>query len=181
MLTLVIHSPELYDESSNRFLPSTPIALTLEHSLASVSKWESIWHKPFLTTGERTPEETLSYIRCMVVGKDMPSDAYRWITQSDIDTVNAYIEDSMTATTFAKDDKLKSKSREIITSEIIYWWMIQAGIPFECQRWHLNRLITLINVVNLKRAPAKKMSRSEILARNRALNAERLAKHHTRG
>lgn len=181
MLTIRVPGWELYDESTNRLFERPSVVLNLEHSLISISKWEGIWCKPFLGKEQRTIEETLSYIECMTLNKNVPSDVYYHLGQSDIDRVNEYIDAPMTATTFRKTDGLRTASRSIITSEIIYWWMIQGGIPFECQKWHLNRLLTLINVVNLKRVPPKKMSRREIFAQNRALNAARKAEFNTRG
>ena len=156
MLELVIPSRELYDEIKEEFLIVDGQTLRLEHSLVSLSKWESKWCKPFLS-----------------------DEVYSCITQDHIDAVIKYIESPMTATTIRNTDKTAKK--EIITSEIIYYWMVTYNIPFECQKWHLNRLLTLINVCSIKNSPPKKMPKSEILSRNRALNEARKKQYNTRG
>lgn len=172
MLQIIIPSTELYDEQKGEFITTKSQILQLEHSLVSLSKWESIWHKPFLTKADKSFEESIDYIRCMTITQNVDHDCYNYITNDIIIEVNKYIEEPMTATTFSKDDK-KVTNREIITSEIIYYWMISLNIPFECQKWHLNRLLTLINVCNIKNQPPKKLSKKELYARNRALNATR--------
>ena len=171
---------EQYDEIHNRFLPATKEqTLSLEHSLVSLSQWESKWHKPFLAKEPKTVEEMIDYVRCMTLTQNVNPDVYTAITPKILAEVSAYIDASMTATTFSKKDK--APSREIITSEIIYYWMISCNIPFECQKWHLSRLLTLIQVCNIKNGPQKKMSQKEIMSRNRALNAARRKKLNTKG
>lgn len=171
MLTLVIPAVEYYDDDKNEFFNSEEKILQLEHSLVSLSKWESKWCKPFLTKEEKTIEETIDYIRCMTISQNVNPNCYNHVTNSNIIKVREYIDKPMTATTFA-DDK-KTINREIITAEILYYWMVGLNIPFECQKWHLNRLLTLINVCNIKNNPPKKKSKKELLSRNAALNAER--------
>lgn len=177
MLTVTIPETELYDEILNEFKIVKEQKLVLEHSLVSLSKWESKWHKPFLSKDPKTREETIDYIRCMTVSSVDPI-VYRCITPKVIGQINQYIEDPMTATTIR--DQKKGKP-EVITAEIIYYWMVALGIPFECQKWHLNKLLTLINVVNIKNKPAKKMSRKEVMSRNASLNAARRKALHTKG
>lgn len=177
MLTIVIPETEFYDEIKNEFKVVKEQKLVLEHSLVSLSKWESKWHKPFLGKQPKTYEETIDYIRCMTVNSVDPM-AYQGITSANILQINQYIEDPMTATTI-KDQK-KGKE-EIITAEIIYYWMVALNIPFECQKWHLNKLLTLINVVNIKNKPAKKMSKKDVVSRNASLNAARRKALHTKG
>lgn len=177
MLVLWIPETELYDEIHNEFTFVKKQKIVLEHSLVSLSKWESKWHKPFLSKDTKTTEETIDYIRCMTVNSVDPN-VYKCISSSMIDQINHYIGDSMTATTINQQNR---PSREIITAEIIYYWMVALNIPFECQKWHLNRLLTLINVCNIKNKPAKKMSSREILSRNASLNAARRKALHTRG
>lgn len=177
MLTIVIPETEFYDEIKNEFKVVKEQKLVLEHSLVSLSKWESKWHKPFLGKQPKTYEETIDYIRCMTVNSVDPM-AYQGITSANILQINQYIEDPMTATTI-KDQK-KGKE-EIITAEIIYYWMVALNIPFECQKWHLNKLLTLINVVNIKNKPAKKMSKKDVMSRNASLNAARRKALHTKG
>lgn len=158
--------------------------LHLEHSLASISKWEQKWNKPFLHT-KQTYEETCDYIRCMTLDEDIPEEVYQFIPNEAINSVNEYINSRQTATWFGKSDSVErpegmSKKTEIITSEIVYYWMIELGIPFECQYWHYNRLITLIKVVEKKREESdpnkKKKSQREINDAHRAaLKANRAA------
>ena len=172
MLQITIPSVEEYDEVNNEFTVSKECVLQLEHSLVSLSKWESKWHKPFLIKGDKTNEESIDYIRCMTVTQNVSPEVYDHITQVIINEVVAYIEAPMTATTFSQNDK-NIVNREVITAEIIYYWMVALNIPFECQKWHLNRLLTLINVCNIKNQPPKKMSKAEMFSRNRALNEAR--------
>jgi hypothetical protein len=180
MLQIVIPPIELFNEAKQEFLYSKEYVLRLEHSLVSISKWESKWGKPFLTKQDKTTEETIDYIRCMTITQNVDPDAYKYISQKEIDKITKYIDSPMTATKISKQDNAKS-SREIITSEIIYYWMISFNIPFECQTWHLNRLLTLINVCNIKNKPNKKMGRKEHFSKQRALNEARKAKYNTTG
>jgi hypothetical protein len=182
MLQITTKPVELFDDETNTFIiPTTkPQTLQLEHSLVSLSKWESKWVKPFLTNSNKTDEETIDYIRCMTITQNVDPEIYKDVTKENIDAVSLYINLPMTATTFAKDEK-RVINREIITAEIIYYWMIALQIPFECQKWHLNRLLTLINVCNIKNQPAKKMSKKELLSRNRSLNESRKAALNTTG
>lgn len=174
MLKINIIRPEQYDEINNVFIESVEKTILLEHSLVSLSKWESRWNKPFISKIEKTTEETIDYIFCMTIEPNIDIDMYKYISNSDICVVRDYIGANMTATTFSNQNK--ENNREIVTSEIIYYWMTALNIPFECQTWHLNRLLTLINVCNLKNNPPKKMSRRETLQRNAALNASRKKK-----
>lgn len=178
MLTITIPEQELFNELTNEFVRTKAHTIQLEHSLVSLSKWESKWNKPFLSKDEKTIEQTLDYIQCMTITQNIDPMVYRFLTDENIRDINDYIDAPMTATTFS--DK-GSTSREIITSEIIYYWMISLNIPMECQKWHLNRLLTLIRVCNVKNAPAKKMSRKEIMSRNAALNAARRKKLNSKG
>lgn len=182
MLTIEIPiSPEGWDEAKQEFVESRTQSLQLEHSLISLSKWESKWHKPFLSTKEMTDEETLDYIKCMTLTKNVKPDVYNHITRENMNDVVNYIGDPMTATTFHKDEK-GANNRETVTSELIYYWMIASNIPFDpCQKWHLNRLITLIRVCGIKNTPPKKRSRREIMSRNAALNAARRQQMNSKG
>ena len=180
MLYITIPKQELYDEVKNEFITFEEKTICLEHSLVSVSKWESKWKKPFLSKEEKTVEETLDYIKCMTITQNVDSRIYQYLSKDNIKEINDYIDDKMTATTFY--DMRKNIGRaETITSELIYFWMISLNIPMECQRWHLNRLLTLIRICNIKNDSGKKMSRSEINSRNAALNAARRKKLNTRG
>lgn len=180
MLTITIPEEELFDEVNEEFVTFEPIELQLEHSLVSLSKWESKYEKPFLASDEKTDEEVRFYIYCMVISPgEISPDITDRFTEADFQAVNDYLQKKMTATWFA--EKKAGKSREVITSELIYYWMIAFNIPFQCETWHLNRLLTLIKVCNVKNNPDKKMSRSEIVRRNRELNAQRRAQLGTRG
>lgn len=172
MLEITIPATEQWDEVTEQFVSTKEQRLQLEHSLVSLSKWESKWCKSFLYTKEKTFEETLDYIRCMTITPHVAPEVYRCLTKENIKAINDYIGAPMTATYF-NDNRKGHGSREQVTSELIYYWMIALNIPFECQKWHLNRLLTLIRVCNIKNQPPKKMSRSAIMSRNAALNAAR--------
>ena len=179
MLEIIIPGLELYNEETNEFTCYDDVKLDLEHSLVSISKWESKWCKPFLDGKDKTLDEIVDYVRCMTISDNIESDVYDRLTEENLVVINEYIGRPMTATTF--NNEKKSTGREIITSEIIYYWMVSFNIPFECQYWHLNRLLTLIKVCNVKNNPPKKMSQKEILARNKALNDARKKELGTRG
>ena len=179
MFKIRIESKELFDEVKEEFLYTKPVDLVLEHSLVSLSKWESRWKKPFLTKENKTREETIDYIQAMTITQNVDPEVYSQISQEIIDQITEYIGDSMTATTFR--DVKGSSNGEVVTAELIYYWMIAFQIPFECQKWHLNKLLTLIKVCNIKNQPAKKVNRSELLKRNKALNDARKAKLNTSG
>lgn len=178
MLNIVVPDQEFFNEETQEFFTLKGQTLQLEHSLVSLSKWESKWNKPFLSKNEKTLKETIDYIRCMTITQNVKPYIYDMLTNENILDINKYIDSPMTATTFNVQN---TPSREIITSEIIYYWMISLNIPLECQKWHLNRLLTLIRVCNLKNAPSKKMSKKEIMSRNAALNAARRKKLNTKG
>lgn len=179
MLKIFVPSAELYDEQTERFITINGRELQLEHSLVSLSKWECKWKKPFLSNAPKSREETIDYVRCMTVSQNVDPNVFLGLTDSNIEAVNRYIDDPMTATTFKNSQK--KPNRQIITSEIIYYWMISLEIPMECQKWHLNRLLTLIRVCDEKNQPGKKKSRKDIIAENRALNQMRRARTGSRG
>jgi hypothetical protein len=181
MLEITIPAVEVYDELTNEF--RTVIheqTLRLEHSLVSLAKWESKWCKPLLSKTPRTVEETIDYIKCMTITQNVDPRVYDYLNNSHIAKINEYIEAPMTATTFSQEKK-SGPNREQITAELVYYWMIALNIPFECQKWHLNRLLTLIKVCSIKNQPPKKMSKSEILNRNAALNEQRKKQLNTKG
>lgn len=180
MLKVYVPESEQYNSETNEFYTIKEQTLMLEHSLLSISKWESKWGKPFISDKPKTVKETIDYIRCMTINKNVDPLIYNNMSAKTIQEVNSYIEAPMTATWFSKEPGGKS-SNEAITSELIYYWMVAHGIPFECEKWHLNRLLTLIKVCNLKNQPEKKMSKSAIFSQQRALNEARRKKLHTRG
>ncbi len=180
MLKIIVPPTQSFDESKQVFVETFEVELELEHSLVSLSKWESLIEKPFLGDRNKSDEETLLYIKCMTLPKEELPEVYENLSHANYDAINQYINAKMTATWF-KETPNQSRSRDIITAERIYYWMIALSIPIECQHWHLNRLLTLIKVANEEQKPKKKLSTREVAARNRNLNAQRLAQHNTRG
>ena len=180
MLEITLPKRELWDEKNERFIDINEQTLRLEHSLVSLSKWESKWCKPFLSSQSKTYEELLDYIQTMTITQNVDPKQYLYIDDNSLLQIKNYIEAPMTATTFSDNDKGK-KSREIVTAELIYYWMIALQIPFECQKWHLNKLLTLIKICSIKNEPPKKMSQRELLKRNTALNEARRKKLNTKG
>jgi len=180
MLTILVPGVELYDEANELFTNDDGFVLELEHSLVSLSKWESIFEKPFLGKDSKTTEEIFAYIQAMVLTPDVPQEVFNRLSKENLEAINTYIEAKRSATWF-NDTPNAPRSREVITSELIYYWMITFNIPVEFENWHLNRLFTLIKVCNVKSAKPKKMSRAEIASRNRELNAQRKAQLGTTG
>lgn len=181
MLQLTVPiSSEGWDEQKEEFVSAEEVILELEHSLVSLSKWESKWCKPFLSATDKTDEEIMDYIKFMTVTQDVDDDVYSHLTIDNFNKINEYINAPMTATTFF-EDKNGKKNREVITSELIYYWMVALQIPFECQHWHLNRLLTLVRVCNIKNEPPKKMSKRDVMSRNASLNAARRKQFNTKG
>ena len=180
MLRITLPESEQYNEETEEFITFKTQELQLEHSLVSLSKWESKWGKPFLTKKEKTVEESIDYVRCMTLTQNVDPEVYKRITPDIVDSVAKYIENPMTATTFSKKSN-QPPNHEVVTAELIYYWMIAYNVPFECQKWHLNRLLTLINVCSIKNQPATKMSRKEIVNRNKTLNEQRRQALKTKG
>ena len=179
MLTITITAAEQYDEARNEFVASVEKVLQLEHSLLSLSKWESKWGKVFLSKEPKTYEESIDYIRCMTITPNVDPKLYTFISEENMEAVRVYIESPMTATVFPKETG--GTSHEIVTSEIIYYWMIALNIPFECQKWHINRLLTLIKVCDIKNQPPQKRSTRDIMIENTRINEERKRRLNTKG
>ena len=180
MLRITVPTMDLWDEDKEEFITLNERTLQLEHSLVSMSKWEAKWCKPFLSKDEKTDEEAIDYIKCMTLTQNVDPEIYGRLTADNIKQINEYIKAPMTATTFS-DDKKGKNNREIITSEIIYHWMIALNIPPEYRKWHLNRLLALIKVCDIKNQPPKKMSKRDIMSRNASLNAARRRQLNTKG
>lgn len=179
MLTIMVPERELYDEIREEFVVDPAVTLELEHSLVSLSKWESKHEKPFLGGAEKSIEEVFSYIECMTLTPNIAPEVFSRLSVENQEAIDEYINAKMTATWF--NDTKEPASREVITAELVYSWMINFQIPFECENWHLNRLFTLIRICNLKNSKPKKMSRAEVAARNRELNAQRKAQLNSTG
>lgn len=180
MLELTINgSDELYDSATNSFYSVKSQTIALEHSLVSISKWESKWHVPYLSKERKTHEQDLDYIRCMTLTKGVDPKLYYLITGEQLKKIVDYINDPMTATWFSKEAN-ERPNRQIITAERIYYWMIAQGIPMECQKWHLNRLLTLIRVCNAENNP-KKMGKASEASQRAALNRARRKASGSRG
>lgn len=180
MLHITIPAVELYDEKKCEFVYIKEQTLQLEHSLVSISKWESKWNKSFLFAKDKTDEEMLDYIKCMTITQNVNPQLYEYIPLECVEQIRDYIYAPMTATVFGKTKNNKPNS-EIVTAELIYYWMIALNIPLECQKWHLNRLFTLIRVCSIKNQPDKKMSKRELMSRNAALNEARRKKLNSKG
>ena len=181
MLRIKVDGGEFYNDETNEFFQVKPQILNLEHSLLSISKWEATWKKPFLEKNDKTAEEYTDYIRCMTINQNVDPLVYKCLSKENIEAIKEYIEDPHTATTIYSTEN-RGPQRKKITSELIYYWMVANNIPTEYEKWHLNRLLTLIRICAIENNPKKKkMSRSAILRQNRDLNAARRAKYHTSG
>lgn len=178
MLNIRVKPIELFDDDKQEFINIEEQDVLLEHSLVSISKWESKWHKPFISSS-KTNDELIDYIRCMIISDNNDKNIYKYLSNENLNEINEYISDSMTATTFFEQNN--NSRKEIITSELIYFWMVSFNIPIQCENWHLNRLLTLIRICSIKNTPAKKMSKNEIMSRNAQLNAMRKQTLHTKG
>lgn len=175
MLKISVVTKESYDETTEKFVSAECVDVELEHSLVSLSKWESVWEKPFLSKEERTEDETISYIRMMIVGPEPSSEVFYHLLANHIEEIKDYVGRKNTGTTFPA--KQEARNRETITSELIYYWMSSMNIPMACENWHLSKLFTLIQVHSVKNSPKKKMSLEE----RRALNRQRRAQANTSG
>lgn len=180
MLSITVSATTLWDEKNEEFVYFEGATIQLEHSLVSLSKWESKWCKPFLSDVKKSDPEIYDYIRCMTVTQNVDPLVYNALSNDNILEIQRYIDSPMTATTFSQDPSEHGGGR-VVTAEIIYYWMVSFNIPFECQKWHLNRLLTLIKVCERKNRPPKKMSQKAIMSRNAQLNARNRARFNSRG
>lgn len=181
MLDITIPSAELWDEKNERFIYTKEQTLRLEHSLVSLSKWESKWNKVFLSKKEKTLEETIDYIRCMTITQNVSKDVYNYLTNDNFSKIDEYINAPMTATYFSGKESAGRPSREEVTAETIYYWMIGLGIPPEYQKWHLNKLLALIRVCDMKNKPPKKRSKRELMQHHAAVNAANKRRFNSKG
>lgn len=180
MIQVTIQGGELFDSKTNEFVNFKTTTVSLEHSLISISKWEAKWKKPFFKKEERSLDEIIDYIACMSLNPNIDHRIFHKISSDEVRRVSDYISDPMTATTFNEFEDPKN-NKQIVTSELIYYWMIAYNIPFECQKWHINRLLTLIRICGIKNAPPKKTSKAEMMRKRAQINAERRSKLHTKG
>lgn len=181
MFDILIPETELWDESKEEFIQVKETKLKLEHSLVAISKWEAKYHKPYISKQPKTNEEIIYYIKCMTITQNVKPEVYLCFTKENIEQITEYIDDPMTATVFSEDENNKKGRNRFITSELIYCWMTMLKIPVQFEKWHINRLLTLIRVCNIENSPKKKMSNEEIMSRNIALNEARKKKHNIRG
>ena len=180
MLELVIPGEEFYNEKTEEFVDTETTTLRLEHSLLSLSKWESFFGKAFLSQTDKTDAEVLAYVKYMVLDENVSDEIFLRLSPANYAEIRDYIQSPQSATVF-RDAPSRGGSRETITSELIYYWMVAMNIPFECQTWHLNRLFALIKICNVKNSKQKKMPRHDVAAKNRELNARRRAELNTSG
>jgi len=177
---VVIPESENWDETKEEFVQIKSVTFQIEHSLVSLSRWESKWNIPFLEKNDKTTEQIIDYVRCMTTTQNVDPKIYQRLTAPIFSQISEYIEAPMTATWF-NDELDAARKKEVITAEIIYYWMIVQNIPLECQKWHLNRLLTLIRVCSIKNAPPKKMGRKDMLAQRKALNETRRNRINSKG
>lgn len=188
MLHVVIPGVEYYDEVQNLFVETKSTKLQMEHSLFSIAKWEAKWHKPFYDqSSEKTDEEWIDYLRCMTITQNVDPLVYSSLPKAIENEIKVYMNDSMTATWF-REEESRSRNREVITSEIIYWWMFSQGIPLDCQKWHINRLLTLVRVFSEKNKEASdpkrrkgRRSSKNDLSNRKSLNERRKARLNSKG
>lgn len=181
MLRLTIKDTTLFNERTNEFIEVPEQIIEMEHSLISISKWESKWKKAYLSSRKKTYEELIDYMKCMTITKNVREEVYKCLTNSQIEEINNYISDPMTASCFMMDGDSSTISKDVVTSELIYYWMISFNIPFECQKWHLNKLLALIKMCEVKSPYRKKRTNKEIMKRNADLNEKRRKLLETRG
>ena len=183
MLPITIPERELWDEKNLCMIYTKEVHLKLEHSLISISNWEMKWHVSYFDTMNKTEEQAFDYIRCMTLNKELNDEVFLGLTQKNVSDINEYMLDPMTATTIREVKSTTKPKQQIVTSELVYYWMIQFGIPFTCEKWHINRLIMLIRVCAEESKPKKGKGRNpkDIAMDYRAINAARRAALNTKG
>lgn len=186
MIQIVVPKGEVFDNTNQLFRRVTKdTTLQLEHSLISLQKWEAKWHVPFLSSKEKTLEQTIDYIRCMCLTPNVKEDVFYCIPTTEMVRIADYIDDPMTATTVRHRGKPGgAKKKKIVTAEVIYYWMVALNIPTEYRKWHLNQLLMLIQVINAENEsqnPKNKRKKHEILADYRAINEANKKLYNTKG
>lgn len=182
MLTITVPGSRMLDEKTNKIFTVPTQELKLEHSLRAISEWESKYKKPFQKTLESgiKRNELIDYFRCMTQNTVDPNIYYN-INSKIVDEILTYMQDSQTATTINNKGK-KPPKRRTLTAELVYGWMVSYGIPFECDQWHINKLLMLIKVCGELDNPAKPSKKGGDAARAFAqLNAKRRAANKSRG
>lgn len=179
MLKIIVPETELFDQTNGEFLTVKKQILMLEHSLVSISKWESKWKIPYLYTERKTLEQDRDYVRCMTITQNVDPIIYKCLTKEVWDKIYDYMNDPMTASNVPS--KKKPGVKNIVTAETIRYWMIMFNIPVEYEKWHINQLLALIKYCEWKQSDSEKLTPSELYARNSRLNAERKRKLHTKG
>jgi len=183
MLEITIPDVEIFISATNEFLTIKGGKVSLEHSLLSISKWEAKHHKYFLNNKTLTQSEILDYIRCMVVKSTVDNRVFYYLDNRTLSAINDYMNDPMTATWFGSQNEGQPGNTvrgKIVTSELLYYYMISFNIPMNCEKWHVNRLLTLIQVCQAEQNPVK-LSGKALANRNTKLNEERLKRYHTHG
>lgn len=184
MLKIHIPAGEVWNSQEEIFETCKGYDLVLEHSLISISKWESKWHKAYLGPQEKTKEEIFDYIRCMIVTPGIPDNITKFITESNLREITDYMRNPMTATVFNsfEDNKPQAPSKDTMTSEYIYFLLSSYRIPFrDVEKWHLNRLLTLIRICSIKNEPPKKSNPKHLAKSRSSLNAARRARSGSKG
>lgn len=172
--------PECWDAEKQEFVEPVFETLEMEHSLLSISKWESKWGKVFLSKDNKSYEETIDYYKCMTLNENVDPAVYDRLSDKNIKEIQDYIKSPMSAT-FFNNNKNNGVNKEPTTSELIYYWMVSFNIPFSCETWHLNRLLNLIRICGIKNESPKKMSKRDLMSRNSALNAQRRQMYNSKG
>ena len=164
-IKIFVPKQELWDDTREILIPiKEDITLSLEHSLVSLTKWESKWHKPFLSPEEKTQEETMDYVRCMILNEDVDDEIIYAFTNANLKQIEEYIATEQTATTFPKENSSEPQSNELLTSELIYYYLACMQCPFQpTETWHLSRVLTLIRVASFKNKGEKKLNKTEAL------------------
>ena len=183
MLRITIPAIEMWDERTNEFVYSEEQTLDLEHSLVALSAWESKWHKSFFSRKDKTDEESLDYIRCMTITPNVDPEVYLRLSKDNLDKIHEYMNDPMTAAYFPKDqgEDGGGGGKDTVMSELIYYWMITLGIPPQYDTWHLNKLLALIRVCEIKNQPPRTRKSSDVARSYAAMNAARKQKLGTKG